>query len=89
MRQNPMAKLMGYDFLVEYKRGKDNRVADALSRKGEDDNKIEVSLAVISLPTLQLREKLTQLYKSDTKVQEILKEIEEGKLNSNYQIGMG
>lgn len=27
-----MAKLMGYDFEIQYKEGKENRVADALSK---------------------------------------------------------
>jgi hypothetical protein len=28
-----ISKLLGYDFVVEYKKGVENRVADALSRK--------------------------------------------------------
>ncbi|XP_035546571.1 uncharacterized protein LOC118348625 [Juglans regia] len=33
-----ISKVMGYDFCVEYKRGKDNKVADALFRKSEEDS---------------------------------------------------
>lgn len=33
MQQKWVTKLMGYDFMVEYKKGKENVVADALSSK--------------------------------------------------------
>lgn len=42
-----VSKLIGYDFLVEYRNGKENLVANALSRQNEE----QVVLAVISFPT--------------------------------------
>ena len=37
-QQKWFAKLLGYLFVVEYKKGKDNLVADALSRKVDFDD---------------------------------------------------
>jgi hypothetical protein len=39
-QQKWMTKLFGYDCEIIYKKGKDNVVADALSRKYEDDGSI-------------------------------------------------
>lgn len=49
-QQKWITKLIGYDFIMEYKNGKENKVADALSRQHESNN-IEGSLAVITFPT--------------------------------------
>ena len=35
VQQKWFAKLLGYNFVVEYKKGKDNLVSDALSKKVE------------------------------------------------------
>lgn len=45
VQQKWLAKLLGYDYVIEYKKGKDKKVADALSRVAE-----AVSLKTISLP---------------------------------------
>jgi hypothetical protein len=37
MQQQWITKLLGYDFVVEYKKGQDNIVADALSWRDEDE----------------------------------------------------
>jgi hypothetical protein len=48
---------LGNDFLVEYKKGQQNIVVDALSRRNED-NEEEIRLSVISYPTLEWLEEL-------------------------------
>jgi len=49
-QQHWLSKLMGFDFAVEYRAGKHNTVADALSRCLED----QPSLTSISIPLLSL-----------------------------------
>lgn len=52
-QQKWVTKLLGYDFIVEYKKGVKNRVADALSRKEEECGQDSPTLLVlISVPTL-------------------------------------
>lgn len=41
-----LAKMLGYDYEIIFKKGKDNRVADALSRQFEEES----TLLAISLP---------------------------------------
>jgi hypothetical protein len=36
LNRNGLLNLLGYDFTIEYKKGRDNFVADALSRKMEE-----------------------------------------------------
>lgn len=50
-----VSKLFGFDFQIEFKPGKMNIVADALSRRDE-----HMSLSAISVPTFQLIDKLKE-----------------------------
>ena len=45
-QQKSVTKMLGYDYEIIYKKGKQNVVADALSRKDED---VEALLCVISI----------------------------------------
>jgi len=55
-----LSKLIGYDFRVEYRLGRFNMVAEALSRRDGDSpllaalRSVEWELAVVSVPTFQL-----------------------------------
>jgi len=72
-RHRRVSKLFGYDFKVEFKPGKQNAAADALSRRDED--KEDVSVRAISMPELELfadlRRELTTLQDAIDKRQEI------------------
>jgi hypothetical protein len=63
-QQKWVTKLFGYDYEIIYKKGKDNVVADALSRKYEDEGSL-FSLSFIVPDWLQaVREKQLQYPKS-------------------------
>lgn len=56
-----VSKLIGYDFNVEYRPGRLNTVADALSRRGDD----AASLNAISAPSFQLYDELRHELQED------------------------
>jgi hypothetical protein len=37
---------MGYNYKIEYKKGKDNKAADALSRRPQDESVRAMSIAI-------------------------------------------
>jgi hypothetical protein len=41
-----MVKLMGYNYKVEYKKGRENRVADALSRRPQESELMSITTVV-------------------------------------------
>jgi len=50
-QQRWISKLLGYDFVLEYKKGKENKVIDALSRVFEDPGLQESTCSLISFLT--------------------------------------
>ena len=84
-QQKWFAKLLGYNFVVEYKKGKDNLVANALSRKvkvedlntdGEDSGGV---LCMISFPTPAWLTDLKASYAINQLVQSIFQAYQLGK----------
>ena len=66
--------MLGYDFEIIYKKGKDNVVADALSRKDED---VEGMLCVISLPQFDWVDEAQIEWKQDQKACKIIQQLED------------
>jgi hypothetical protein len=79
-QQKWITKLLGYDFTVEYKKGVENRVADALSRK--EGWAEEVALSLLSIPTPDWIDKLKEQYKIDEELKSLFKKWQSKTLNS-------
>ena len=82
-QQKWITKLLGYAFIVEYKHGKENVVADALSRR-EDTGLVEAdcskvgTLCIISFPTPNWLDDLRASYVTDPSLQQIIQAIKSG-----------
>ena len=82
-QQKWITKLLGYAFIVEYKHGKENLVADALSRREDtrdvDANCSEVgNLCIISFPTPNWLDDLKASYFTDPTIQQTIQAIKSG-----------
>ena len=66
--------MLGYDFEIIYKKGKDNVVVDALSRKDED---VEGMLCAISLPQFVWIDEARIEWKQDQKACKIIQQLED------------
>ena len=66
-QQKWLAKLLGYDFEVTYKKGADNGAADALSRRP--------ILMAISTVKSEMWDKLYVLWQQDPELNQLIKEL--------------
>ena len=86
-QQKWLTKLLGYLFVVEYKQGSENKVADALSRRSDvavvdvDQSIVGVeppsSLCLISFPCLSWIEELKASYQSDPTMQSLFQQLQD------------
>ena len=58
IQQKYVRKLMGFDFIIEYKPGVSNQVADALSRVYEEDEGVTAAFMAMSQPLVGFLEDL-------------------------------
>ena len=75
MQQKWILKLMAYDFVIEYKQGKFNQVADELSRKGE-----EGMICVLTFPQPSWWDSIVELHETDDWIKELKEKLEKGEL---------
>jgi hypothetical protein len=71
MQQRWVSKLLGYEFVVEYKKGQENKVANALSRRNEEELQT-ASLVVISYPSLEWLLEVKKGYAHDPTLQSLI-----------------
>nr|MDZ8005255.1 RNase H-like domain-containing protein [Nostoc sp. DedSLP05] len=72
-QQKWVSKLLGYDYEITYKKGKENVVADALSRKFEDS----AELQAISFPIPDWLSKVQDEWQHDSLIQELIHLLQE------------
>jgi len=87
-QQRWLTKLLGYDFVVEYKKGIENRVADAHSRQATAE--AELFLPLLSIPILSWVEDLKAQYLADAKLQGYMEQWHKHELdNRRYSLRDG
>ncbi|KAJ7954398.1 Ty3/gypsy retrotransposon protein [Quillaja saponaria] len=84
--QKWLSKLMGLDYEIQYKKGKDNTVADALSRVQHDKDSETVYL-VLSVVTTDLVGRIVASYQLDDKILKLMEEVRNNSGNhKNYVV---
>src|ERR1700752_2443800 len=72
-QQNWVTKMLRYDFEIIYKKGKQNMVADALSRKDED---VEALLCTISIIQPDWINEAREEWKNDEEVWALIQKLQ-------------
>ncbi|KAA8517478.1 hypothetical protein F0562_017771 [Nyssa sinensis] len=87
-QQRWLYKLMGFDFIIEYKKGKENVVADALSRRGENDGETG-ELTALSHPIPNWVEAIKEEVTSNPTLKELVQRVEEGEALGPWKLQDG
>lgn len=81
-RDHPSSKLLGFDFTVEYKAGRTNTVADALSRRDTDD----VMAMAMSGPHIDFIDRLRAENDTDPALRALRDEIATGQRGEPWSV---
>jgi hypothetical protein len=85
-----LSELLGYDFIIEFKKGKDFSVANALSHQSDDLTKEELCIALISFPTPTWMSDLNESCLSDQHTTELLTVLQRGDaVQKGYSLQQG
>ncbi|KAJ3685218.1 hypothetical protein LUZ61_014382 [Rhynchospora tenuis] len=84
MQHKGLCKLLGLDYTIEYKRGVENVVADALSRRDEGLLASDSELIIVSELVPEWVNELKQSYEGDEWVQSLKEKLERGELDTNH-----
>ena len=74
MQEKWLSKLIGYDFEIHHRSGKENKPANALSRMNESVEKTTVM--AIFFPLAEWLEQLKQEWQQDVEIQRLIQEIQ-------------
>ena len=91
-QQKWLTKLLGYLFIVEYKKGNENKVADALSRRSDSvtvaqsdaSADFSSSLCLISFPCLSWIDELKASYQSDPSMLSLLQKLQVNSIKPKF-----
>ena len=80
-----VSKLFGYDLMVEYRPGKQNGAADALSRRHED----ALAVHALSMPSFEVFDTLRQELAADHRAQELFSLLKDGTAPAGWTVADG
>lgn len=87
-QQKWLSKLIGHDFVVEFRAGRENLVADELSK--QEDTIEKGTLWAISTPIVNWADQLKDIYKADLEIQTIFQQLDQETIGSlKYQLRGG
>jgi hypothetical protein len=87
-QQKWLYKLLGFDFSIEYKKGRENIVVNALSRRDETVSKEEqksAELVALSSPTPNWVEVIKEEVDNDKDLQELIQRVKDGEALGPWQ----
>lgn len=89
VQQQYVRKLLGFDFVIEYKTGNSNKATDALSRMYEEEEMLESAFLALSTPIPSLLEEVRHECSTKIELMAIVQQLQAGTEVSNYSVRDG